>query len=182
MTLLDHDPRAIPLPQSVADAFDLPELFRLLERPVRISVLNDLLGDTAADAFELHQLLDVRGVDVDRRGVRGVDAAVPAWGGAAPADHGASDPSATRAVTIAKRTRCMEFLLRSGARQFTRALASKAIEPAVGGTRQRPMSDTRPESTYRYRSSHCRSRSIAPPAVLCGAFNIHGHLALCRRS
>src|SRR5437660_12785653 len=70
MTLLDHDPRAIPLPQSVADAFDLPELFRLLERPVRIAVLDDLLGDTTADAFELHQLLDVRSVDVDRRGVR----------------------------------------------------------------------------------------------------------------
>src|SRR5437667_12368380 len=70
MTLLDHDPRAIPLPQSVADAFDLPELFRLLERPVRIAVLDDLLGDTAADAFELHQLLDVRGGEVHRRGVR----------------------------------------------------------------------------------------------------------------
>src|SRR2546422_8940151 len=70
MTLLDHDPRAIPLPQSVADAFDLPELFRLLERPVRIAVLDDLLGDTTADAFELHQLLDVRSVDVARGGVR----------------------------------------------------------------------------------------------------------------
>src|SRR5438552_4435489 len=111
MTLLDHDPRAIPLPQSVADAFDLPELFRLLERPVRTAVLDDLLGDTTADAFALHQLLDVRSVDVDRRGVRR-GRRRPACGGAAPADHGASDPSTTRAVTIAKRTRCMEFLLR----------------------------------------------------------------------
>src|SRR4029077_7669663 len=68
--LLDHDPRAIPFPQSVADAFDLPELVRLLERPVRVAALDDLLGDTPADAFELHQLLDVRGVDVDRRRVR----------------------------------------------------------------------------------------------------------------
>src|SRR5437867_592217 len=66
--LLDHDPRAITLPQSVADAFDLPELFRLLERAVCVAILDDLFGHTAADAFELHQLLDVRGVDVDRSG------------------------------------------------------------------------------------------------------------------
>src|SRR5438093_12427607 len=68
--LLDDDPGAIALPQSAADAFDLAELFRLLERTVRVAVLDDLLGHTTADAFELHQLLDVRGVDVDRSGGR----------------------------------------------------------------------------------------------------------------
>src|SRR5215470_8805562 len=68
--LLDHDARAIALPQAVADALDLPELFRLLERTVRVAVLDDLLRDAAADALELHQLLDVRRVDVDRRRIR----------------------------------------------------------------------------------------------------------------
>src|SRR5262249_37939610 len=64
--LLDHDPGAVTLPQAVADAFDLPELFRLLERAVRVAILDDLFRDLVTDAFELHQLLDVRGVDVDR--------------------------------------------------------------------------------------------------------------------
>src|SRR5262245_19163745 len=64
--LLDHDPGAVLLPQAVADAFDLPELFRLLERAVRGTILDDLLRDLVTDALELHQLLDVRGVDVHR--------------------------------------------------------------------------------------------------------------------
>src|SRR5215813_8034129 len=67
--LLDHDARAVLLPETVADTFDLPELFRLLERAVRGAILDDLLRDLVTDALELHQLLDVRGVDVDRRGV-----------------------------------------------------------------------------------------------------------------
>src|SRR5262245_20041029 len=68
--LLDHDARAIALPQAVAEPLDVPELVRLLERAVRVAVLDDLLRDAAADALELHQLLDVRRVDIDRRRVR----------------------------------------------------------------------------------------------------------------
>src|SRR5262249_51047357 len=56
-------------------------------------------------------------------------------------------PSATRSATIEPRTRFMEFRLRSGCTAFTRALASKAIEPGVGGTRQRPIIRTRAEDT-----------------------------------
>src|SRR6266849_158292 len=65
--LLGHDPLAIPLPDAVADAFDLADLIRLLERAVAVAVLHDLLGDLAADAREGHQRLHVRGVDVDLR-------------------------------------------------------------------------------------------------------------------
>src|SRR3989442_14910938 len=63
--LLDHDARAIALPEPAADAFDLAKLVRLLERAVGVSVFDDLLGHAAADTLQLHQLLDVRGVDVD---------------------------------------------------------------------------------------------------------------------
>src|SRR3989442_207774 len=157
MTLLDHDPRAIPLPQSVADAFDLPELFRLLERPVRTAVLDDLLGDTAADAFELHQLLDVRSVDVDRRGVRRGRRRPGVWwcGARRPRrqrserDESGDDREANTMHGVPPR-----FGVHGISLERSRA---KAIEPAIGGTRQRPMSDTRPESTYRYRSSRCRA-------------------------
>src|SRR2546425_3220703 len=40
--LLDDDAGAILLPQSAADALDLSELFRLLERAMAVPVLDDL--------------------------------------------------------------------------------------------------------------------------------------------
>src|SRR5439155_2688408 len=62
-------------------------------------------------------------------------------GGAATTGHGARHENATSRTRIAGRKRLMKFLLRSGARH-SRALASDAIEPAVGGTRQRPIIQT----------------------------------------
>src|SRR5262249_60117122 len=62
----DDDARPVALPQSAADALDLPELFRFLERAVRVAIGYDFLGHLTADALELHQFLHAGGVDVDR--------------------------------------------------------------------------------------------------------------------
>src|SRR5207302_11346828 len=69
--------------------------------------------------------------------------------GAAPADHGANDPSATSSATIEKRTRFMEFLLRSGCTAITRTLASENHR-----TRRRRNASTSNHSDTRGRYGH----------------------------
>src|SRR5712692_3670895 len=55
--LLHDDPLAVSFPQSAADPVHLAHVVGLLERAVSLTVLDDLLGDLAADAVECHERL-----------------------------------------------------------------------------------------------------------------------------